>query len=234
MARPKTAPHYHERVAVYAEQGYKTPTITRLIQEEAEKDGRVDYPSERTVRRLYDGHKAKPEEKRMEYAAFRWPESMDEAGIPWDGSRVVLDFIERWLERRPHRPTFGLVKWYWRVHLAAPGLRYWDRDRLRAAEWLSSGEHHPTNLNEVAARAVESYLAYQPWRWSGDYQEYLDLLERLFRPNNAVPPDWLLQDQDRIRIPSLMAFVMMVTRQHGLFPPPEWEKRRDGSRRRSR
>ena len=37
---------------------------------------------------------ARPEEERRAYATFRWPDSMSDAEIPWESSRIVLDWIK--------------------------------------------------------------------------------------------------------------------------------------------
>lgn len=120
MPRPKTAIRYQERIATLAEEGYRAAPIFRMVKEEAEKKGRDDYPSERTVRRIFEEHKDKPPDERRQHALFRWPDAMMLGDLPWEATRPMLDLLAFMDSVGDGRPTVQQATWYWRVYLADP------------------------------------------------------------------------------------------------------------------
>ena len=216
MGRARINSGYRRRIRELDGQGYKAPTITRLVEEEAAKAGWVDAPSESTVRRVVRELDAAGQAQRSEHAPFRWPDSMEQAGLPWEASRVVLDYLRySW----PFRPTVGLVRWNWRIHAAAPTLT--DGEKARASDWLWQREHDVGLYAEALGTAVESYLALWPWlettdvediEWSGFLAGWLD----------ANGLDWhALQPVPRLH--GLGNFVRYVLRSKGLAPNPAYE-----------
>ena len=164
MPRPRIALDYQHRVAELAEQTQNVAEITRRIEQEADEQGRGDAPSERTVRRIYSEHRAKNPGDRRQYARFRWPESMQEAGIPWEGSKDVLRLLRRHHEvsGNDQSPPIGFVKWCWRVMLAAPDLKL-DR-QARVAAFLFAHEQTPDAVPEPKVRSLESFLIEEAWK----------------------------------------------------------------------
>lgn len=169
MPRRKTSPFYASQVATLAEEGCNPAQIFRVIEERAEKAERKDWPSERTVRRLYEEHQKLPNERvRREQALFLWPESMEAGLLPWEASSAALDFVRYCAENRLERPTVRHCKWFWYLRLAAPTMPIeravttscylWAREYLRQ-----------TKMNEdVDVPGIMWTLAYQPWRGEQD------------------------------------------------------------------
>ena len=177
MPRPLTDNHWQHRVRELAEQGINAAEIARRLEKEADKSGRNDYPSDRTVRRIKDAHMAKGSGDRRQYAGFRWPESMQDAGIPWEGSEEILKLIRnhRTVFGLGSRPPIGFTKWFWRVTQAAPAL---DLDRrARIAAFLFGHEQNPESIPENKVRNLETFLVDEVW--NGEWPDYL-------------PPDVLL------------------------------------------
>ena len=175
MPRPKIDAYYESKIRHYVEQGKRSPEITQLIKEE----GKEDSPSESTVRRIYQAHISEPASERIDYRIFQWPDSMQEAGLPWEASRVVLDFIQFLDHNLADQPTIGLVKWYWRVYQGAPDMHNKRRIELAlAAKILAERELHGSPVNEVLARAVETFLAYQGTGYENDLHLVQKMLQR--------------------------------------------------------
>lgn len=164
MPRPKTDLRYAERVAVLAEEGWRPAAIFRVIESEARDSGVVDYPSERTVRRLYEQHRQLPERVRREDAAFRWPAAMESGALPWEASRAALELLRYRDEARLGRPTVRHAKWYWRLTLADPDIRKSEANKHSA--WLAAAEFARIAGVPFALRteAIEWNLAYRPWQ----------------------------------------------------------------------
>ena len=127
MPRPKTDTYWENRIRTLAEQGKNPAAIVReFAMEAAEGHGRNDWPSERTIRRICDRHNKSSHEERRQYSLFRWPDSMEAAGLPWEASPSALALLRQLHSDREPRPTVGVVRWFWRVCLATPNL-----DRIR-------------------------------------------------------------------------------------------------------
>lgn len=118
VPRPKTDAHYAVRVESLAAEGQRPPTIAKVIEREARKAGRTDWPSERTVRRLYEAWKQRPEEERREAEQCRWPQSMLAGALPWEASAAVLELLRFRDERGLERPTVRVAQWFYRLRLA--------------------------------------------------------------------------------------------------------------------
>lgn len=212
MPRPKTEPHYQYQVASYAEQGFRVPAIARLIREDAISQGRTDAPSERTVRRLYQEHIGKSHEDRGEFAQFFWPESMEDAELPWEASSSVLGMLQTEL-KTGKRPEVWYVKCWWRVYLAAPDLAYVEQ-RVAAQELGLKSLDQEHALRTV--RAVETYLAYAPWR-AADEEELKTVLISLCKANHiseeySRPPYMFFGHNWQ---PSLATFLMLTEEANG-------------------
>jgi hypothetical protein len=135
---------------------------------------RDDYPRERTVRRLRDKDFAELTEKeRRQYRYFRWPESMEEDSLPWEGASAALELI-RDRAGQP-RPSIRLARWYWRVTQIAPDAPAFER--RQAAGFLALAEVLGQGRDSVS-RHVEGWAAYTPWRSEESRQHFKEALER--------------------------------------------------------
>ena len=169
MPRPLTHPDWQHRVCELAEQHVNPAEIARRLKSEAVNSGRDDCPKERTVRRIYKVHMAKGQGDRRQYAGFRWPESMQDAGIPWEASKAILNLLQRHRANFGFgsRPPIGFAKWFWRVTVAAPEL---DLDRqARIAAFLFGHEQNPDSIPEPKVRSLETYLLEEAWQNWPDY-----------------------------------------------------------------
>ena len=99
-----------------------------------------------------------PEEQQA-YARFLWPESMEIAGIPWEGSGAVLDLLVA-----AGRVTVRHATWYWRVSCARPDAPSWERVEMARLLAVQDGVG---GLSFDAARSCEYWLAFQPWTAEG-------------------------------------------------------------------
>ena len=190
MARPRIDAVYQHKIADLTEQGLKPGSITRNLAELARLQDLADPPSERTVRRIYKEHRAKNPGQRGQYTGFRWPESMESAGIPWEASKSVLKLLRRHPEifgiGDVWQPPVGFVRWFWRVEVAAPGL---DLDRqARIAAFLFGQEQYPESVPDAKVRSLESFLIDEAWI---NRPEYLPPDVLLFGY-----PRWIVEEDD--------------------------------------
>src|SRR5215831_3419230 len=93
MPRPRVDLWYVERIATLVEEGYKPREILRALEQQAQKAGRLDVPSERAIYRIADAHRAAPD--RGEAALYHWPRAHAHGVLPWAAARAALDLL-RW------------------------------------------------------------------------------------------------------------------------------------------
>jgi len=167
MPRPRTGPLWVERIETLTEEGESVASIFRTLKQEAEQDGRNDYPGERTVRRIAEAHRRKPEHVRREAALFRWPRTMLAGTLPWEASRAALNLLRIYDQEGWGRPTVKTVRWFWRVSMAAPALSPEATARLSAMLQnieLASEIKVPEEEIGWQPETYELILAYQPWQ----------------------------------------------------------------------
>lgn len=174
MSRPKIDPWWVARAkTMLAEMpGRSAKSIELSLSHQAQlmKPPRNDWPRERSIRRINEGLS---EADRQQYARFHWPESMEAGLLPYAASRPLLELL-RYTQRFHTRPTVRLARWYWNVYQAAP-----DAPLLhlhQAAAHLAGYEVATGAIPDTAARAVEGWLAYQPWTEEGGpaYEEAIE------------------------------------------------------------
>ena len=141
-----------------------------------------DPPSTATVRRIlvrrWDGM---TDEDRTMYRRFHWPQSMERGALPWDASAAALELLGLRHLWAHGRPSIRLVRWYWRVAQAAPGLPPFTGTEpdmpghFQIAAHLAAWES-VKDVPQHHRDAVEMYLAYRSWRSLHDYSYYIDAL----------------------------------------------------------
>lgn len=104
-------------------------------------DGKL--PAARTIARYREMFRELPEQERLLYAEFAWPESMESGALPWEASRAALDLLV--FLGVEFTPTNRDVLWFWRVTLAAPAMPI--KDRAAMAEVLT---YHRDDADGVA------------------------------------------------------------------------------------
>ena len=87
------------------------------------EDSPTPVPSDRAIRRIMAEFKAAPEEERLPYQVFAWPQAMESGALPWEASRAVLDLVRFRIEAGYGPPLIGEAQWFWRVTLAIPTRR---------------------------------------------------------------------------------------------------------------
>lgn len=179
MPRPPTAPEYVALVQSLAAEGWKPPRIHAIVEQEAKATGRTDWPSERTIRRIYERWKRSPEHERREDERYAWPRSHQLGLVPWEASLSALELVRYREDRGERAPTNREARWFWRLRQAAPTMPLDLAETL--AETLSIDEavargapFEPADRWTVLALA----LAYQPWRTAADWECYRAAIDR--------------------------------------------------------
>jgi hypothetical protein len=172
-------PWYVARIRTYAEEGHRPPAITRMLEEEASKEGRKDSPpAERTVRVYYTAHMNASPKERREWAYFHWPEAMRQGLLPWEASRLALDHLRFRAAEGRQRPTVQEVRWFWQLRLASPSIpddrADWWASGLASLEFVARQQGKPLSVEP----SIEWMLACEPWAASEGLQLYTDLAKR--------------------------------------------------------
>jgi len=168
MPRRKTDRIWEQRIFALKGQEPDLSAEAMARRFEEEQGGMGHWPAARTIRRILDEEWSKlTPDQRREYEYFRWPESMEDGSLPWEASAAGLELLRAFSRLR--RPPVRLARWFWRVTQAAPGAGI--PARLQAAAQLAIEEALGTTQER---RAVEWFLAFQPWRSEEDRAEYED------------------------------------------------------------
>ena len=179
--------------------------ITTQLEIGAEQAGRTDVPIERTVSRILAKEwSGLTDEEQAQYQFFHWPESMVRGDLPWEASAAALDLCWQFHITHKGRPSIRLVKWFWRVTLAAPDAP--RGDRFDAASLLAVEESGALNLLDDL-RGIEWNLAFAPWR----SEERRKVYEILCRPFEAGE-EWTVNEDDLSDV---------TNTERGEFPVPE-------------
>lgn len=179
MPRPPIDEHWQRRVREIHEAYPKLSSrrIYTRLEEEGQQLQRDDWPSEKSIRNILAAHRNASEQERRQYRQAWWPESFGTPELPWESSRAVLGFVRFCDERQIPHPTVRQAKWYWRLHLAAPGMPMLEAAELAGA---LSGVESARNLgSEATSPNLTHYLAYAPWQGAQDQEAWQSAAERL-------------------------------------------------------
>ena len=136
-------------------------------------------PSARSIGRIRKNEwEPKADSEKAQYRYFYWPESMERGDLPWELSEAALALLGYVLHSKIRgifgRPSVRLVRWFWRVSVAAPDLPIASR-LVRAydfTEWELVGGR-PREF----VRGIEGELALAPWRSKDNEVEYYNAIE---------------------------------------------------------
>lgn len=135
--------------------------IALMLHAESRKSRGGKTPSARTVGRIRQEFWKLPAEEQQQYGLFCWPDSMDNGALPWEAASAAFELLQRaHQDERP--PPVRLVRWFWRITLAAP-----DADfslRLPFAQCMAAAEVLGGPVGAKVQRWVESYLRFAPWQ----------------------------------------------------------------------
>ena len=174
MPRPKTDQKWRDAIRVLTanEPALSSMAIKKQLEGMAAKQGRDDWPSERTIRRILKDFQGLPQEQRTEYRHLAWPRVAEQGAVPWEASRAVLELLGFCrVQFADYKPTVHLGKWFWRTTLAAPDLDTAERFGIALdLATLDAGQPADTwtgGLVETPSERrlrIEEYLAYAPWQ----------------------------------------------------------------------
>lgn len=116
-------------------------------------------PSPKTLTRLRGEWEALTPAQRRPYEVLQWPESSDSGALPWEAAPALLDAMATY-SGGGWRPPLPWARWYWRLHVAAPGAPAGTLATLAAR--LASDERS-AQRDATLLRAVEGWLATRPW-----------------------------------------------------------------------
>ena len=184
MPRPKTDQKWRDAIRILAanEPALSSRAIQTRLEGMAAKQGRVDWPSGRTIRRILKDFQGLPQEQRTEYRHLAWPRVAEQGAMPWEASRAVLELLGFCrVKFAGYKPTVHLGEWFWRTTLAAPDLD--TARRLGIAldlATLDAGQPADTwtgGLVETPSEhrlRIEEYLANAPWQSEESMRAYLE------------------------------------------------------------
>ncbi len=184
MAMPRTGEWYVVRIHHYAANGMRAPSIHKQLEADAEKAGRTDVPSLRTVARIVDSFEADvPLEDRRQQALFHWPGSMELGALPWQAGQAGLELMH-WHSvlaskgASSGRPTVREVKWYYRLRLAAPDLPLGEAAVIALQlAWDEYAKLAKLSI-QVDARRLDTWLALRAWGGPEQSAAYVDAIRR--------------------------------------------------------
>jgi hypothetical protein len=170
MANRSIPKHYLRLVWAWAAEGIKTAAILDGLQRVAMARGWKDpLPSERTIRTIYKKAQGLDPDERREQTRFKWPQTMEKLGaLPWSAARSALDLVRYRDERGEEPPTIREAKWFIRLRQAAPGLPDEYADRWASALAVDEFVAAVGLGKRLQTRALNLFLAYQPWRTEED------------------------------------------------------------------
>lgn len=167
------------------------PRLATMVVDKAEREGREDYPSPRTLTRWRKEWKDLPADARNAYRWVSWPQTFQAGLLPWESAEAVLELM--YVTRRP---DIRLANWYWRVTQAAPDMLLETRHTLAAnlAHWESRA-----GADNVTPRGAEALLSYAPWRSQRRAEVYGKALAAGRVPVPPVLKLEYLEDIDRLQ-----------------------------------
>ena len=156
-------------------QGLGHKAIYDALFAEYGESGENKAVSERTVGNWIEKFKKIPAEALDEDAPFEW-HRLEEYGLPWEASPYILDIWASILVARP-LTTVRAVRWWWRVHLAAPELSPLNIVFM-AAEFEHRELVHEVFGQTMEMADLEAFLAFKPWIDEQHLLAYTDAVDR--------------------------------------------------------
>ena len=196
MPQRPIAEHWKRRIGTLVENPPRGERLTdrriaAVLEEEAQRLGRDDSPSERSVGRIRKHHERPgAEDERREYRLYRWPNSMEDESLPWEAAAAGLELMRAYGYKRPLVP---LVRWFYRLTLAVPDAPL--KERKNRAIFLAMNEA-ADSPNPQAYDTVEGWMLYQPWTSADAELEYQEAILAGVVPNEQVP----LSSRDAIEL----------------------------------
>ena len=167
MARPKANPNQHMKAYELYRQGNGPTAIADVLSKSFENP-----VSERTVGTWIRGFKTLDSRIVDLDGPFEW-HRMEEYELPWEAGEFLL---RAWRNmegvgflglQEPRTPTIREMRWWWRLHLAAPDLKaifgfWWLSAQFCQRELRHEVLHQPLRTDDL-----EWVLFYKPWLIAG-------------------------------------------------------------------
>ena len=211
MPRPRTSDYWRHRVFGLLAQ----PRTQTAIQAHFDSEGAPDRPSYGTIKRLAAEWRVLPDKEKELYRTFFWPQAMVQEALPWEATPYALELLREFYDSTGLRPQIRVVRWFYRVSLAAPEMHH--TGRLVWAAVLAVIEARQ-DLNVVTRTAgLEWMLAYAPWRavpndmspWRrfSDARKSASQKQDPTGPQSLKPlPEWVKEDPESLRLWALYIY----------------------------
>jgi hypothetical protein len=162
---PRSKAHPEQHLSAY--QHWRKGLGLTAICEKLEKKFGAETVSERTVATWIRGYKSlRPETVDLD-APFEW-HRMAEYDLPWEASSFLLEMwwwvLENLYPKHGERPTVRSVRWWWRVHQAAPDVRHYIDVWFLAQQFANRELVHEVLGEPLDLADLEARLAYKPWQ----------------------------------------------------------------------
>jgi hypothetical protein len=197
MARQRISPEWEEQVYELQARPDR-PSVDRIfatIEERGRKQGRNDYPARDTVRRICERYRKLPDEVRLEYAPYRWPEAHDQGPLPWDAAPAGLELLRYRLTVGQSWPTIRVVKWFHRLRRALPGESA-DYLELLASSLATQEALFRAGRLPAPPDDRTLFLAMCPWRGPDEDLAFEMACERLGRRAGWPPARISFSDKE--------------------------------------
>lgn len=184
--------------------------LEAMAQAEAEKLGRFDAPSARSIRRYREEIRKAPDSEQREYRHVYWPDTFERGDLPWEAAPYVLELMSGGapIAIAPARPTVQEARWFWRVSQSAPHAPLGFRQGV--AIGLYAVDSRAASVRDKRRREAERFLTVgwptdspghvfrqlREWHHSiivGDVGEDKEMQELL-----TYPPAWVVAQWESI------------------------------------
>lgn len=191
--------------------GKSAAEIHRALPLTSTFEDREDLPTLRTIQRIAQDRRPSDGQSRdcspdSLFHLSRFQDYLDgDYGIPWEAAAYILEMWawvkecggEFGLDQLPEiaRPTLRMAKWWWRVHLLAPGL---DLPGVYInAEHFTMNERAQDLFGwQVDQAGLFWFLAYRPWANQEAYIQYKSRVEEGLIPRKRVASLHIWQQRD--------------------------------------
>ena len=199
MPRPKASPQLRTRAYKLWGGGYGHKAICEKLEEEFEES----VVSERTVGTWISEFKLKQgqSEGLSVDASFQW-HLMKEYELPWQAGEYLLDM---WVARLRDalnyswtpEITFRAVRWWWKVHLAAPELSAIEVRSLATGFEIREVMHDILN-EPLMMKDLDAFLAFRPWSSAEKRMVYLAAIEQGLIPELSISNRYALDEREQL------------------------------------
>lgn len=211
MARPKLDPARIAHIRRLRGQG-KTIDEIEALMEEAEL-----WTSRGAIARYTKEYDHQQDAEKTLDAPFEWYR-LDEYGLPWEASAYLLDVLAKariqFLAQLGtpsilFRPaTVREVRWWWRIHLAAPAIEWFDVVQIARA--FASRELASQILGKPLFVAdLEALVVYHPWSGADSKRSYHEAVEHGVAPEVISNPllDVFISDKpENVQMTAIIQF----------------------------